>query len=419
MSAYLSLPKRYILIEGDTFELFRTGVVMANDPYAYNWRVECEKGAVFTRKYTYTPAVGDAGCYPMTITLEDDEGTVIDRKVVTLEVLPEPVQPAREINIACIGDSLTGGGQWVSEFARRLTTSGASEAGPEGWGFSGFHFRGSIPAAHGAYHEGYGGWSFKCFNSDRESGRFWWITPSVMPVDEDQHAHYRDSEGKLWCLETVSDREVKFICRNDNTRAPAGTLRWAFGGKSHADFEILSSRRASGNPFWDESNGKVDFARWGRIRGVPGLDIACVLLGWNSTMTPEEEYLDHVRTFIRNLHTAYPDCRIVLMGLQIPSQDGFGQSYGCDWNWRDKVDYIAQMDRRYERIAAEFEKVTFHSLAGQFDCEYGYPVVEEAPNVRSSARILRQSNCVHPSDEGFLQVADAMIRAVVGELAKL
>jgi len=61
MSAYLSLPKRYILIEGDTFELFRTGVVMANDPYAYNWRVECEKGAVFTRKYTYTPAAGDAG----------------------------------------------------------------------------------------------------------------------------------------------------------------------------------------------------------------------------------------------------------------------------------------------------------------------------------------------------------------------
>ncbi|MBR6747384.1 MAG: SGNH/GDSL hydrolase family protein, partial [Clostridia bacterium] len=187
----------------------------------------------------------------------------------------------------------------------------------------------------------------------------------------------------------------------------------------HADFEILSSRRASGNPFWDEENGKVDFARWAKMLSAPDIDLALVLLGWNSSTVPEEEYLDDVRTFIRNLRAAFPACRIVLLGLQVPSQDGFGQNYGCMWNWRSMVDYITRMDRRYEIIAGEFENVTFHSLAGQFDREYGYPTVEEAPNVRSSVRISRQSNGVHPSFEGYMQIADAMTRAVVKELAAL
>ena len=78
MAAGLRVPDHYDLVEGDTFELFRRGIVEANDPYRYNWRVECEKGAIFRRKYVYTPKAGDAGVWPMVMTLEDEYGISIE-----------------------------------------------------------------------------------------------------------------------------------------------------------------------------------------------------------------------------------------------------------------------------------------------------------------------------------------------------
>lgn len=425
MSVCLSLPARYILVEGDTFELFRRSVVLANDPYAYNWRVECEKGAIFTRKYVYTPAVGDAGVYPMTVTLEDDSGEVLDRKVVNLEVVPAPEQPSRPIHMTFVGASAWAGGEMASEVVRRLTGSDPSacegaQGAPVGWGLQDFHFWGSVQGRHGAFLEGYGGWAFKSYTTDHDSKRFWWGKPSVKLLPQDQHAMYRDEAGVLWCLETIGNTECKIISRGSRLGLPPqGKLSWESGGMSHTGFAFSEPRRASGNPFWNEERGELDFAHWAQRMGAPGLDILCVQLGWNSTWTPENEYMEDVRRFLRGVHKAFPACRVVLLGIYMPSQDGFGQNYGCMWNYRDKLDYVAAIDRRYERLEKEFDFVTFHSVAGQFDTEYGYPVVEEAPNRRSSARICRQSNGVHPNKEGYMQIADAVTRAVVGELAKL
>lgn len=425
MSVYLSLPARYTLIVGDTFELFRRSVVMASNPYAYNWRVECEKGAIFTRKYVYTPSPEDVGTHLMTMTLEDDSGTVLDRKVVKLEVLPPPVQPSRPIHMTFVGASASANGEWASEVARRLTgddpaaCEGAAGA-PVGWGLKDIHFWGSVQGRHGAFLEGYGGWSFKSYTTDHESKRFWWGKPSITLLPQDQHARYRDEAGVLWCLETIGDAECKLISRGSRLGLPPqGRLSWESGGESHSDFTFNEPRRASGNPFWNEETGRLDFAHWANRLGAPGLDILCVNLGWNSTLTPREEYMEDVRRFIRGVHEAFPACRIILMGIHMPSQDGFGQNYGCMWNYRDKMDYVSELDRRYEQIEQEFDFVSFHSLAGQFDTEYGYPQVEEAPNARSSVRLLRQSNGVHPTMEGYMQFADAVTRAVVGELAKL
>ncbi len=417
MGASLNVPAYYDLAEGDTFELFRRGVVLASDPYRYNWRVECEKGAIFERKYSYTPECGDRGEYPMVMSLEDDDGTVLDRKETVLRVHAVPASPAapaappKPVGILCVGDSLTSGGVWVSELARRLTGTGGA---PAGLTLPGIRFYGGVPADRGVFHEGYGGWTFESFNTDYDSARFWYVQSAQTLSILDQHASYRDSRGGLWRVETPG-RESKLVHMGGAPVCqPEGRLIWESGGTGEArTLDILGARRASGNPFWDEARGSVDFGTWGKRVGADTVDLACVLLGWNSTLTPRERYQDSVRTFLANLRRAYPDCRVILMGLQVPSIDGFGQSYGCMWNFMDKLRYVFEMDERYAEIAAADPLTVSASLAGQFDTEYNMPRGVFPANVRNPRPVERDVNCVHPAKEGYLQIADAFYRAVI------
>ena len=414
MAAGLRVPGHYNLVEGDTFELFRRGIVEANDPYRYNWRVECEKGAIFRRKYVYTPKAGDAGVWPMVMTLEDDDGRVLDRKTVELRVcaVPASVKPA---NVLCVGDSLTSGGVWVSELARRLTGTGGE---PAGLGLP-LRFWGSVPSESGVCHEGYGGWTFRSFNTDYDSARFWHVRGRHGLAGADQHALYRAADGGLWRVESVGE-ELKLIHMGGSAAsAPEGTLSWESGGTGNAmTIVVESARRASGNPFWNEQAGKVDFADWARRVGAPGIDWCLILLGWNSTLTPTDVYLGQVRTFLSNLRAAWPGVRVLLMGLQVPEIDGFGQSYGCMWNFMDKARYVFEMDERYARIAAQEPGVWAASLAGQFDTEYNMPHGSFPANVRNPYPLERGTNGVHPAKEGYLQIADAFWRAFVPLLDK-
>lgn len=417
MPARLNLPAYYNLVENDTFELFFKGIVEASDPYRYNLRIDCERGAIFRRKYVYTPLSGDAGTYPMTVSLEDDEERILDRKTLELRVFaPATAEklPKTPYHILCVGDSLTSGGIWASELCRRLT---ATDGTPAGLGLN-VRFWGNVPGTDGAFHEGYGGWTFRSFNTDYDSARFWHLRTAHTLTKLDQHAQYRDADGSLWRLESIDGDTLKLIYQSGTVpaKAPAGTLKWESGGNAHTDIPAGETFRASGNPFWNEQTGKVDFSAWAEKLGCPTIDLVCVLLGWNSTLTPYADYMDDVRTFLANVRAAFPSAQVVLMGLQVPSIDGFGQSYGCMWNYMDKVRYVFEMDRRYADIARKTDFVTSANLAGQFDTEYNMPRAEFPVNVRSSVTEYRGTNGVHPAKEGYLQIADAFYRAVMPHL---
>ena len=409
MAARLRVPDHYDLVEEDVFELYRLGVVEANDPYRYNWRVECDKGAIFRRKYAYTPQPGDAGVYPLTMTLEDDDGHILDRKTVELRVraVPETVKPA---DILCVGDSLTSGGIWVEELYRRLAGTGGE---PTGLGLD-LRFWGNMTSAGGIAHEGYGGWTFQSFNTDYDSARFWHVRGTHALTALDQHAVYKAADGGLWRVESVGEALKLVHMGGSVAAAPEGTLVWESGGSGNAPtITVESARRATGNPFWNEQAGCVDFLDWARRVGAPKIDCCLILLGWNSTWTPVPEYYEQVRTFLGNLRAAWPDCKVLLMGLQVPEIDGFGQSYGCMWNYMDKARYVFDMDERYARIAASERGVYAASLAGQFDTEYNMPHGEFPANPRNPRPVERGINGVHPAKEGYLQIADAFYRAVL------
>jgi hypothetical protein len=58
----------------------------------------------------------------------------------------------------CLGDSLTAGGEWVTEMYRRLT---AADGTPTGDGITGFTFIGSVGTT--PLYEGYGGWTLSSY----------------------------------------------------------------------------------------------------------------------------------------------------------------------------------------------------------------------------------------------------------------
>lgn len=163
---------------------------------------------------------------------------------------------------------------------------------------------------------------------------------------------YKTSSGAWADYPTTADNaSIKVIRTSGSTALPAnGALLWVSGGAHTGNIEFTAAEQAAGNPFWDENSGKVDFAKYAQRMGVPSIDYIYVLLGWNSAGETENSYKAEVRTFIGNVLAAYPQCQIVLMGLQVPARDGLGANYGATGiycRYYDLMQHVWRLDRWY------------------------------------------------------------------------
>lgn len=154
------LADRYELLAGDNFQLFYRGVIQAVNPYGYHIRVVCDHGKAFPRYFEWKPDADDVGSYELTLQVLDNNGNLLGEDQTTL-VVKEAAAPKQDINILCIGDSLTAGGIWPNEAYRRLT---ATDGDPAGNGFTGIHFVGTKTADNSEVgFEGSGGWTWSSY----------------------------------------------------------------------------------------------------------------------------------------------------------------------------------------------------------------------------------------------------------------
>ena len=159
---HVFLADRYELVAGDNFQLFFRGVVQAVNPYNYHIRIVTPKGIVRPRYYEWTPGSADVGNYPLTLQVLDHNGNVLGQDQTTL-VVKAAAAPKQDVNILCIGDSLTAGGIWPAEAYRRLAATGGT---PAGHGFSKIHFVGTkTKTVNGLTvgYEGSGGWTWDSY----------------------------------------------------------------------------------------------------------------------------------------------------------------------------------------------------------------------------------------------------------------
>ena len=108
------------------------------------------------------------------------------------------------------------------------------------------------------------------------------------------------------------------------------------------------------------------------------------------------------------------------MGLCVPSvTGGTGANYGAQLPYSDAYGitrFVFALNQAYEKLAHEEQYcdfVEFIQVSGQFDSDYNYPMAEKPVNTRSTRTELIGTNGVHPTLEGYMQIADAAFRNMV------
>jgi hypothetical protein len=200
---------------------------------------------------------------------------------------------------------------------------------------------------------------------------------------------------------------------NFGTQGGFGNSGWTWGNYTGAS-----------SPFW--IGGQFDIKAWfDANNGGVGPDLAIILLGWNSvtnssTASGYSSTVTAAKVFLDKLHAQYPSCKVTLLGLQVPSPNGgLGTNYGATGTYSQYYDllrYSYGMNLALKSIADEAgysSWVRFAATAAQFDAEYGYPTSSTAVNVRSATTETRQTNGIHPTTSGTLQIADVAYREVV------
>lgn len=418
------LPISYDLVVGDTFQLFYRGVIEAVNPYGYNIVALCEKGRNYPRYFEFIPE--ETGTYKLTITVFANDKSVIAHGETDLCVFEARRSPEKEVNILCIGDSLTASGIWVREAHRRLT---ATDGEPCGLGLSGFRFIGSKRQGMTGW-EGYGGWTWDSYmtcGSYQEAAV--WIDCRHEKTVADQHSVWRDETGNLWELETIEDGRLKFNRKmNRSVKPKPGTkLCHVENAVSTECIMVKESRYEAPNPFWNEEESRVDFISYCHRLGVASIDAVYIMLTWNgqnADRPPIKEYCENLVTkgkaFVDILHKQYPQALIKIMGLQIPSiNGGTGASYGAKLPYCDAYDltgFVLQLNRAYESWTREetyCDYLEFINISGQFDSENNMPYTDKPVNIRSNIMEKVGINGVHPLNEGYLQIGDAVYRNMV------
>ncbi|MBE6696745.1 MAG: SGNH/GDSL hydrolase family protein [Ruminococcaceae bacterium] len=416
MKRYLYLPKQYDLIVGEPFELFFRGLVNSVSIDTYDFELSYtdgkNRGKGFHHKYYFVPNETDLGMHTLNIRLRGNEGDILDEGSCTINVVKPPVSPKSERVVLLMGASDTAPGIWTSEFGRRLTMTGGE---PEGLGLNNISFIGSREK-NGIRYEGYGGWTFRSYLTDNKRNDFMNIYGDFSDKDStvDQHSSYKDENGQLWKLETITPTKMKIICHSALGVLPStegGRLVHESGGQNLGDIVYTSAERADANPYWSDEKKANDFRAYVKKFGKDKIDEIIVTLTWNSFYWKNEVFEATVREFIASVHADFPDCHISFVGGLFPSRDGFAQNYGISWPWFPRLEVLRSFDAIREKIVAEDpEHLSFVSIAAQYDVDHNGIYADFPANNRNPESVHLGSNGLHISTAGQHQIGDAIYR---------
>ncbi|MBO7214383.1 MAG: SGNH/GDSL hydrolase family protein [Clostridia bacterium] len=423
------LAKQYDLVVGDTFQLFYRGIVEAPNPYCYSIVALCEKGKSFPRYFEYTPQ--EEGRHVLTVSIYNAERKLLGRAETVLNVV-SATAPKKQVNVLCVGDSLTQNGVWVAELNRRISQT---DGEPKGNGFTNVNFVGTC-SAKGVEFEGYGGWQWVSYTCTK-AGAIWVQAPNDK-TEQDQHSLWKDENGNIWQIETLQVDYLKLNRFKDHQgEAPKkGILTHYKNAVDTRPIEFFSSSPDRVSPFYNEQSGEIDFNYYTQKLGKGDIDVVYILLGANGLMrqiamnNTRRDYCklvkEEVRELVDKIKKGNKNVKIKLIAPPIPScRGGIGSNYGAELPFADLYDiihYTMELNIAYEELACEDGYKDFVEsihLTGQFDAEYSYPHIQKPVNARSSITEWLDTNGVHPTNEGSYQIADAVYRNLIKELNKI
>jgi hypothetical protein len=428
------LPDRFIGVVGDTLQLFHRGNVEAINPYQYDIRIAYagQNARNYPRYFQLTPTASDVGSRKLTVRVQTHNEVLLGSGECMVDVVAPPTaSPMVPVNVLCVGDSLTSGGIWVQEMARRLCQTGGT---PAGLGLTNIRFIGTVGGGAVKW-EGYGGWTWNSYLAAPSSTTLdMWVYGAHDKTPEDQHSVWVDEAGNLWQLETIGEARLKFTRYGGQTAAMPtgeGSLIHSANATHSTTIAYTATAAAGGNPFWNAASGQVDFAAYCVRNGFAGIDYVYTLLTWNgqapyrATAQENTALVASAKTFLDKLHAQYPNAKVKLMGIQLPSLNGgMGANYGAGGGSYSEVygsvRTVFGINLAYQALANEAaysDFVEFVNISGQFDSENNMPEVDAYVNTRSEKKEKLGTNGVHPATAGYYQIGDAAYRSFVRALS--
>ena len=421
----LNLPDKIYAIVGDTLQIFYRGIIKAVDPYKYNILVTCNKGNQYPRYWQYTPMVSDVGTTTFKITIRDNTLNKLAESECELVTKTIVKSPSSNINVAIFGDSLTAPGTWCAEAYRRLVKSGGA---PEGKQLQNISFVGSMTKDDAGYF-GVGGWVWNNYTTGwSKAYRF-----VVSEVTSLSIGAVYSNNGNNFTIKEINTTQGSgnILCSVDSlTPAPesSGILTKVSGnGDSTIPFSSVSVD--SQNPLWDSTNNKMSFIPYANEVAGGKIDVVYTLLSWNAQTPNRTDFttvINQVKIFADTLHSEFPNAKLKIMGLQIPSiRGGMGASYGATGtSYADGYGMVItalNQNQAYQDFAnSDTYKnfVEFVNISSQFDTEYNMQHKEENVNTRNSVKEWLDTNGVHPDTSGYYQIADAVYRNFIANFCQ-
>lgn len=427
-----NLAEKYYAVVGDTLQLFFQSIVGVIDISNYDIYVYCAVGKCYARYFEYTPVASNIGSVPFTIFVRDKNGTLLGQASTVIQTVAVPVSPGTAKNIFTFGDSLTTGGYWPCEAARRLLNTNTYDE-IQGNGISNIVFRGTKTATKRGQTTNYfgvGGWTWNSYISPSSVSEFRFYVSGVNNVsigDEYTNNGFNyvvaeinlvDGAGEILCTTSAST----------NTPQASGTLT-RVSGDGDATITYSSYILENANPLWDTANNKMSFIPYVAQCGASTIDAVFVLLTWNGMAAwrnySENDASGHIanaKVFARTLHTEYPNAKLKIMGIQMPSiTGGLGANYSGSTSLLDRfgLTYTAiSYNMALKKMCAltEFAPYCeFVDIAAQFDTLYNMPYSLKPVNARYPDGPTEKigTNGVHPAERGYYQIADAVYRNIV------
>ena len=209
----------------------------------------------------------------------------------------------------------------------------------------------------------------------------------------------------------------------------------AIGGTPAGDGYGNFFQHVEGNPGWTWGsyvgssspfvhNGVLDFQNYASVNGLNAPTVLYIFLTWNGFSSPPtgdawwDAWDDNVYEFISAAKADYPNIKIKLMSQLYPSLiGGLGDDYGAKGEYYSDSLYLFEVQKRmaliYDRIAHE---AAYSSWVEHIECSLQHDAVnnvsnfQKPVNTRNANTELFGDNGLHPSTEGFYQVADAVYR---------
>lgn len=347
----LVLPPVVHAVPGIEANLYFDNIVLAPPGRALLFDVTCARGQQQEERWTFTPAEGDVGEFPLSVTVRDLDDRVVATAQTTVRVAAGNAGAGGSLTLLCIGDSLTHASVYTAELLKLFGTSGNPSLRLLGT----HHVK---DTAEGNVHEGYGGWKYQDFVTKYE--------PNPEP----------GSHAK---------RSSPFVFADD--KGPV------------FDFGRYVKEQLGGTP--------PDFVT---IFLGPNDVFGSTDENLEETITRVMGYADKLLAGIR---AAAPRAKIGLLPPVPPtaSQDGFGANYGCSqtrWQYRKNQHRLVEaMLARYS--GREADGVCVVPAYASFDSVHNYPVDPGSRlHARSTETIPRVTNALHPALSGYRQIADSI-----------